>query len=38
MHHKPLALLVALFAGSVHAAATSFADSVPEKAEGVPLA
>ena len=38
MHHKPLALLVALFAGSAHAAATSFADSVPEKAEGVPLA
>ena len=38
MNHKPLALLVALFAGSVHAAATSFADSVPEKAEGVPLA
>lgn len=38
MHHKPLALLVALFAGSVHAAATSFADSVPEKTEGVPLA
>ena len=38
MNHKPLALLVALAAGSVHAAATSFADSVPEKAEGVPLA
>ena len=38
MNHKPLALLVALVAGSVHAAANSFADSVPEKAEGVPLA
>ena len=38
MHHKPLALLVALFAGSAHAAATSFPDSVLEKAEGVPLA
>ena len=38
MNHKPLTLLVALAAGSVHAAASSFADSVPEKAEGVPLA
>ena len=38
MNRNIPAILVALAAGSAHAAATSFADSVPEKADGVPLA
>lgn len=37
MKYQPLILLAALTAGSVHAAADSFADSVPAKAEGLPL-
>ena len=38
MTHKSLTLLLALAVGSAHAAADSFADSIPAQADGVPLA
>ena len=38
MNHNILALLLTAIAGSAHAAADAFSDSIPAKAEGVPLA
>jgi len=36
MNHNILALLLTAIAGSAHAAADAFSDSIPAKAEGVP--
>ena len=38
MNHNILALLLTAIAGSAHATADAFSDSIPAKAEGVPLA
>ena len=38
MNHNILALLLTAIAGSAHAAADAFSDSILAKAEGVPLA
>ena len=38
MNHNILALLLAVATGSAHAAADAFTDSIPAKAEGIPLA
>lgn len=38
MNRNTLALLLAVATGSAHAAADAFTDSIPAKAEGIPLA